>query len=182
MIACHLFKISGSGDPIPCWKSLTHPVQERLAPVPACQYTSKMRVAWFVGKCERTAGSQQGDIIACRVATMGEVTRVRPHISGKDGEDCMLCYILPIPRLQFVCLHCVSPHDVCKWVYPRMTAYHFPSLCLLRHNVCMPLCVCVSLLRPSSLFSALRAQNEPPTTQKQRADGGFFIWLKDYII
>lgn len=42
--------------------------------------------------------------------------------------------------------------------------------------------VCVSLLLPSSLFSALCAQNEPPTTQKQRADGGFLIWLKDYII
>lgn len=37
------------------------------------------------------------------------------------------------------------------------------------------------LLLPSSFFLVLFAQNEP-TTQKQRADRGFFIWLKDYII
>lgn len=61
----------------------------------------------YVGKWERTAGSQQGDIIACRVATVGEVTRLRPHISGEDGEECTFCYIPQSPRLYFVCLHCV---------------------------------------------------------------------------
>lgn len=71
---------------------------------------------------------------------------------------------------------------MCRCVSLCASAYHFHSLCLLCHNVCMPFCVCVSLLLPSSFFSVLCAQNEPPTTQKQRADRGFFIWLKDYII
>lgn len=39
----------------------------------------------------------------------------------------------------------------------------------------------MSLLLLSSFFSALYAQTEP-TTQKQRADRGFFIWPTDYII
>lgn len=52
------------------------------------------------------------------------------------------------------------------------------SLCLLCHNVCTLPRVCMSLLLPSSFFSAQRAQNEPPTTQKQSADGGFFHMAK----
>lgn len=46
----------------------------------------------------------------------------------------------------------------------------------------MFVCLFMCLLLPSSFFSAVCAQNEPPTIQKQRADGGFFICLKDYIM
>lgn len=136
-----------------------------------------MKVAGFVGKCKRTAGSQQGDITACRVSTMWEVTHVRPHISGKDGEYCTLCYIPHLPRLQYVCLCiyvCTMCADVCIWLR---------TICLLFvYYVIMFVCLFMCLLLPSSFFSAVCAQNEPPTIQKQRADGGFFICLKDYIM
>lgn len=123
------------------WKLPTHSARERLASLPGCQYTSKRKVAGFVGKCERTVGSQQGDIIACRVATMGEVTHVRPRISGKDGEDSTLRYISQTPKLQSVCLH-ICMYTVC--VYLCVTTYNF--LCLLYHHVCTLICVYVSLL------------------------------------
>ena len=121
--------ISGSGDPVPCGKSSTRSARERLAPLPACQYTSTMKVAGFAGECERTAGSQQGDIIACRVATMGEVTHVRPHITGKDGEDCTPRYIhTGFSQCVCVCAHCVFASVCAECV--------FPSVCLQSHNVC----------------------------------------------
>lgn len=41
-------------------------------------------VWWQVWK---DRGSHQGDIIACKVVSVGEVTHVRPHISGKHVED-----------------------------------------------------------------------------------------------
>lgn len=120
-----------------------------MARLPVCQYISKMKVAGFVGVCERTVGSQQGDIIACRGATMREVTHVRPHISGKDGEDCALCYMPHILRLQSLSALCLCIH-MWRCVYLCVTAYHFFSVCLLHPYVYMPVCVCLSLLLPSS--------------------------------
>lgn len=97
------------------------------------------------GKCERTVGSQQEDIIACRVATMGEVTRVRPHISGKDGEDCTL-YTPRIPSFSLcVCIVFLHSyvHNMCRCVYLCATTCLFLFVCLLCRNVCMFACVWV---------------------------------------
>ena len=77
---------------------------------------------------------------------------------------------------------CVHMCSVCRCVCSCVTAYQFPFLFVYYAIMFVRLFACVSLLPPSSLSSAPCAQNEPPTTQRQRADGGFFIRLKDYIM
>lgn len=109
-----------------------------------------MKVAGFVGKCERTAGSQQGDIIACRVATMGEVTHARPHISGKDGGGGG-GGVGPVGFVVYLKLQMYSSLHV--YIVPLHSHAHNASgfcvrlrivslsVCLLCHNVCVPVCV-----------------------------------------
>lgn len=139
-----------------------------------------MKVAGFVGKCERTAGSQQGDIIACRVATMREVTRVRPHWKRLRGTV-RLFYIPQIPWLQFVCLHCVfafiCAHGrvfVCATAYSLFVYYAIMSV---RFLACAWVYSCLHLSSQRSVHK----MNHLPHKSKALTEA-FFIWLRDYII
>lgn len=99
--------------------------------------------------------SQQGQIIACSVVWRRVV---RHHITETmERTECFYSRI--IPKLQLQCI--------------------FYSMWLTGSQLF--LCQ-VHLFMPSSFLSVFCAWSKPPSKQKQRADRGFFIRLKDYII
>lgn len=135
-----------------------------------CQYTSKMKVEGFGGKCERTVGSQQGDVVPRRVVTMGVVTRFKTSLNNplrtadSQATACLSALCPPIYTYTMRADACF----VCDCI-----PFPFRLFTTVSQSVCTP--VWVSALLPSSFLSALYAQNEPPTTQKQKADRGVFF-------
>jgi len=154
MVACRLSD-QWLKSHVSCWKSSTHSVREHLALQPVCQYVSKRRVAWSVGKCERTAGSQRGDIIARRVLSIGEVTHARPRISAKVAEDWTLLCTANFQAL-------VTVHT-CLCMRLHTNSLQFPKPWWF---VCLPAC----LFTPAVIF-LLSAVCTKWTTNHTKAKG-----------
>lgn len=142
------------------------------------QYRSKLKVEGFGGMCERTVRSQQGGHHSLQGGYYGSSDPFETsHLWIRWSEPCIL---LSTTDSQASVSVCIVPshsyvHNVCRcafWMWLHTISFLFVYYC---KPVCMP--VWVSARLPSSSLSALYAQNEPPTTQKQRADRAFFFFL-----
>lgn len=145
---------------------------------PYCQHVNTKARWRLQGLLANVRGQQdhsKGDFIACGVATMWEVTRVRPHISGKDRMDCTCSFIPHSHRIHSACLHCVL------FLSPRI------CLCLL-HTVSLPLITvppwfcCVHNFTFAFIFLLSCVRPKSPTHHIKAKSWRAFSCLKDYIM
>lgn len=151
MIAYHLWD-QCLRPHVPRWKSSTHSVKERLAPLPVCQYKSKMKVAgvcWQVWKdsgitarghyCLQGGHNGRGD--PCETLHLWKRWR---------GQYTLFFCVQLIPRIRSgdsaLCL-CIHKSTTSAAMHLCAAAYRF-SFCLST----MPWCLFVCEFTPAFIF------------------------------
>lgn len=125
---------------------------ERLTPVPWCRYAGKMKVAGFVGKCERTAeitarghyclqGGHNGRGDPCETSHPWKSWRGQHtllHVLLFLGHACVFVLVVSLPSANVQVWQGVFVCDCMPFLF-----------CLLSHDVGLPQCARTTLIQPS---------------------------------